>query len=135
MDYESLLEKAQKSINREQKTGDRFKMPASDVTSQGSSTILNNFTEIVKTFRREPAHFMKFLLRELAVPGELQGNRLTLQGRFTKEQIDKKLEIYAAGFVICPTCGKPDTRLITEDNLAKVTCDACKAKHVVKSLK
>lgn len=131
-DYETLLKRAQQKISLTSRS-ERFQMPEAVTSVQGNVTVIVNFSELVRTLRREPKHLMKFLLRELAVPGEVQGARASFQGRFTAEQIAGKLEKYANEYVFC-ACGKPDTELIKEGNVTRLKCQACGTKRVVRDL-
>ncbi|MBI4017407.1 MAG: translation initiation factor IF-2 subunit beta [Candidatus Aenigmarchaeota archaeon] len=131
-DYETLLKRAEQKINRAD-VRERFEMPIAIVSVQGNSTTIANFAELARTLRREPRHVLKFLTRELAVPGELQGNRATFQGKFTPEQLRMKLERYANEYVFC-SCGKPDTDLVREDHLLRLKCQVCGTKRVVKEI-
>jgi translation initiation factor 2 subunit 2 len=49
--------------------------------------------------------------------------------------MEKKLESYVKGYVLCKECKKPDTKLIREDRITFLKCDACGAKSPVKSIK
>ena len=132
MQYESLLDEAFKKLPKKAEGGERFEMPKAKIHPAGAKTIISNFTEIANTFRRKPDHLLKFLLKELATKGELQGSNLTVQGRFRGEIVNKKLENYAKEYVFCYECGKPDTKIIKEDRYYFLKCEACGAKHVIK---
>ncbi len=132
--YEKLLERAMKKVSRKPESEDRFKIPKSNILRAGARTIINNFIEIANNMRRDPNHLLKFLLKELATSGEIQNNRVIVQGRFRPEIIDKKIEIYIKEYVVCHECKKYDTKLIKEDKFFFVKCEACGAKHSVKKL-
>lgn len=132
--YENLLEEALKKLPDREASGDRFQMPKSQVIPAGARTIINNITEITGTLRREPDHFVKFLLKELATSGDLKGPKLTVQGRFRNDVVDRKIELYAKEYVICPDCGKPDTKIVREDRYSFLKCEACGSKTIVKKV-
>ena len=131
--YEKLLERGMKKIPKPSGSGGRFQIPKARVLNQGMKTIIANFLEISGALRREPNHLMKFLLKELATSGEISGKAAEFTGRFPPSLIDKKIEIYVKGRVLCQECGKPDTKLIRRDRLEFLKCDACGAKHPVKA--
>src|SRR3990167_11133808 len=128
MEYEKLLENAYKQLPETKSEGERFEIPKVQGIIQGNKTLITNFVKIAQTFRREVAHLQKYLLRELATPGNLDGPRLILNRKISSSLINQKVEQYANDFVICKECGKPDTILKKEDRFTYVKCQACGAK-------
>ncbi|MCD6368122.1 MAG: translation initiation factor IF-2 subunit beta [Candidatus Aenigmarchaeota archaeon] len=134
MDYKELLKRAEDKISKELSSEGRFKVPKADVLIMGNNTIIKNFVDISSYLNRDKKHLLKFLTKELAAPGEFEGGRVRFIGRFDKKKIDEKIDLYVKEFVICPVCGKPDTKLIKEDDLVKLKCEACGSKKVVKRI-
>jgi translation initiation factor 2 subunit 2 len=132
MEYEKLLEDAYKKIKKVDVASGRFEIPKVEGHFEGRKTILTNFFQIVSHIRRNPDHFQKFMLRELAASGQKDGDRLVLNIKVPSAKINHKIEQYVKEFVLCKECGKPDTELIKEDRLAFVRCLACGAKHSVR---
>lgn len=132
--YEKLLEEAFAKLPKKSESRERFQMPKANILPAGARTIITNFVEISNVLRRKPEHLQKFLLKELATSGEMEGNRLVVQGRFRSEVVNKKIELYAKEYVFCPECGKPDTKLIKEDRYLFLKCEACGSRHVVKKI-
>lgn len=99
---------------------------------QGNKTLIKNFGEICTTLRREPSHLAKYLFRELATPGNVQGNILVLQTRLSKEIIQSKIDGYTKEFVYCKVCGEPDTKFVKEGRITFIKCEACGAKWVAR---
>lgn len=130
--YENLLDRGMKRVPKAAGSGERFQMPKAMVLNQGMKTIIANFLDVSGCLRREPGHLMKFLLKELATSGEVRGKAAEFTGRFGPSLIDKKIEIYVKGYVICQECRRPDTKLIKKDRLEFLKCEACGAKHPVK---
>ena len=132
-DYENMLEQAYKKVKQIETSGDRFEIPKIEGHFEGKKTILTNFSQILSHLRRNPEHFQKFILRELAASGQKEGDRFVLNIKVPSEKINRKIEAYAKEFVLCRECGKPDTELIKEDRITFVHCLACGAKHSVRS--
>ncbi len=132
-DYEKLLEEAHKKIKKIDDTGNRFEIPKIEGHFEGKKTILTNFLQIASHIRRKPEHFQKFILRELATSGNIEGDRLILNNKIPSAKINTKIEDYVKEFVLCKECKKPDTELIKEDRLTFIHCLACGAKHSVRS--
>ncbi|MFH1237396.1 MAG: translation initiation factor IF-2 subunit beta [Candidatus Aenigmatarchaeota archaeon] len=132
--YDNLLRQAFDKMPKKSEGTDRFQMPRANVQPAGARTIIINFIDIANTFRREPDHMQKFILKELATSGEMQSGRLVVQGKFRPEVVDKKLELYAKEYVLCPDCNKPDTKFIRDDRLIFLKCEACGSKHPIKKV-
>lgn len=133
-DYERLLDQAMERLPHDRDSDERFQVPKAVIQPAGAKTVITNFTDIASTLRRSPEHLQKFLLKELATSGEMQGNRLVVQGRFRSDVVDRKIEMYAKEYVFCPECRKPDTKIAREDRYLFLKCEACGSKHVVKKV-
>ena len=132
-DYEKLLEEAYKKVKQVNTSSTRFEIPKIEGHFEGRKTILTNFFQISSYLRRNPEHFQKFMLRELAASGQRDGDRLVLNITVPSAKINQKIDQYTKEFVLCKECKKPDTELIKEDRLTFVHCLACGAKHSVRS--
>lgn len=131
-DYNELLKQAlEKAPKTSQESGPRFEIPKVKGHIQGNKTIVTNFQQVAQTLRREQAHLLKYLLRELAAPGEVEGPRLILNRKISSSIINQKVEKYANDFVICKECKKPDTKIIKEGRYLTLKCTACGAKHPI----
>ena len=135
MDYESLLNKAYEKLPKIEDRVDRFRIPIAETMVQGNQTIIKNFSDIAEILRREPSHILKFLTKELATPAGLDGKRAILQAKFPQKMIQQKIETYVVDYVFCKECKKPDTKLIKENRIVFLKCEACGAKSSVKAIK
>lgn len=131
-EYEKLLDEAYSKIKKVEGNGDRFEVPKIEGHIEGKKTILTNFLQIASYLRRDPEHFQKFILRELATSGQREGDRLVLNNKIPSAKINSKIEQYSKEFVLCKECGKPDTELKRENRLTFLHCLACGAKHPVR---
>ena len=132
MTYETLLDEAYKKVKKIDVSSGRFEIPKIKGHFEGRKTILTNFFQIASHIRRNPEHFQKFILRELAASGQKDGDRLVLNIKVPSAKINQKIEQYVNEFVLCKECGKPDTELIKQDRLTFLHCLACGAKHSVR---
>ncbi|RLE38671.1 translation initiation factor IF-2 subunit beta [Candidatus Woesearchaeota archaeon] len=133
MDYKKLLERARKNLPESVITSERFEIPNVRGHIQGNKTIISNFFQIAATLNRQPEHMLKFILRELATPGEIKKNLVIIGTKVPASRINEKIYQYARQFVLCPECGKPDTKLVKEKNSTFIKCLACGAKSRVQS--
>jgi translation initiation factor 2 subunit 2 len=131
MTYEELLDSAYDQVKQVEHGGNRFEMAKIEGHFEGKKTILTNFFQICSYLRREPEHFQKFILKELAASGQREGDRLVLNMKVPSSRIIDKINQYTKEFVICKECGKPDTELIKQERIQFIHCLACGAKHSV----
>jgi len=131
--YEQLLDDAYKKIKKVESSSGRFEIPKVEGHFEGKKTIITNFLQIASYIRRNPEHFQKFMLKELAASGQKEGERLVLNMKVPSAKINQKIEQYVKEFVLCRECGKPDTELVKQDRFSFIHCLACGAKHSVRS--
>ena len=131
--YEEMLKLAMQKIKKTDNKGERFETPKVEGRYEGKKTILTNFSSITQTLRRNPKHFEKFLLKELASSGVIDGDRLILNLKVPREKINQKIERYTKEFVLCKECLKPDTEIKKEGRLNFLKCLACGAKQAIRT--
>ncbi|MEM2340694.1 MAG: translation initiation factor IF-2 subunit beta [Candidatus Bathyarchaeia archaeon] len=129
--YEELLERAYSKIKGSGIEAKRFEIPAPQSSETGGKTYVYNFLEICNRLNRDPHHVLKFLTREMATAGNLDGTRAIFKGKFDRATLSNLFQIYANKFVICPVCKMPDTKLLKEKRLTFLICEACGAKSSV----
>jgi len=135
LSYEQLLQRAKKALPEALSTGERFQIPEADIVVEGKTTILRNFEDIINAIRRDSNMVLTYLLRELGTAGTLDGRRVVFKGKVTAQQVADRVKSYVETYVLCQECGRPDTRLVKEDRIAMLECDACGARRPVKSVK
>jgi len=133
MNYADLLSRAREKMPKQVFDRDRFEIPKIRGHMQGSKTVLSNFVQIANQLRREPEHMLKFVLRELASPGERKGPNVAIGAKISASRVNEKIRQYANEFVLCPQCGKPDTDLLKEGEYTIMKCSACGSRTHVKS--
>jgi len=135
-EYEELLERAYSKLPARREYRSRFEIPFPRAEIVGKQTIIHNFKEILEALDRPPKHVLKFLFRELAVPGVFTGDRLILQGRITSQSIFKAINRYVNYYKICPICKGPDTKLVKDKETRTyfIVCEICGAKSPTKSI-
>jgi translation initiation factor 2 subunit 2 len=133
--YEALLKKAYANVTEQSESTDRFIVPEAKVYIEGKTTILENFAEIADVVRRDQDHLMKYLLGELGTAGKIDGTRAIFNGKFESSLINGLVKGYVDDYVICSECGKPDTRLVKDDRVLLLRCDACGGHRPVRKRK
>ncbi len=129
--YDALLTRAKSLLPPVQVGGERLQVPEPDVMGDGKNTVIRNLQEIASVLRREPAHLIGYLARELGCPGVLDLPRGVLKSRLSKEQIAQRIRDYTEKYVICSECKRPDTHLNKDGRLTLLICEACGAQRPV----
>ncbi|HLC65049.1 MAG TPA: translation initiation factor IF-2 subunit beta [Candidatus Nanoarchaeia archaeon] len=133
-DYTELLRKVREKLPESSTLRERFEVPKVLGHIQGNRTIVSNFPQIAHALGRESPHMLKFILKELATPGELKRTGLLFGAKIPASRINEKIRLYADRFVLCTECGKPDTKLEREGPITRLKCAACGAKNPVKEI-
>ena len=134
MDYKDMLSDVRKNLPEAVFIKERFEIPKVLGHIQGNRTIITNFLQIAPELRRNVEHLLKYVLKELATPGEIKkSGALILGTKVPASRINEKIRQYAHEFVLCFECGKPDTQIVKEGELTYMKCTACGAKNIVKA--
>lgn len=132
--YIEILEAVRNNLPEAVFIKERFEIPKVLGHIQGNRTIISNFLQIASALRRDVDHLLKYVLKELATPGEIKkSGALILGTKVPASRINEKIRQYANEFVFCFECGKPDTKLEKEGALVYMKCTACGTKNVVKA--
>ncbi|HLF53554.1 MAG TPA: translation initiation factor IF-2 subunit beta [Candidatus Nanoarchaeia archaeon] len=130
--YEKLLKEAYVKVKVVETGDERFEIPKAEGQIEGKNTIITNIMQIAGYLRRPIEHLTKFLQKELAIPGKMEGDRLILNTKLNSSKVNEKVQQYAKEFVICPECKKPDTEIKAEKGIKFKHCLACGAKSSVR---
>ncbi len=133
--YETLLNKAYEEVTEPSEDGERWSYPEPRVNIEGKTTILENFVDIASALRRDEDHLMKYLLGELGTAGKVDGNRAIFNGKFEDSLFGAMIRGYVDDYVICSECGKPDTKLMKDDRILMLKCEACGSHRPVRKRK
>ena len=132
MEYKELLKRARSQLPEDILETMRFEIPKIMGHIQGNKTIIVNLQQIADTIRRPVEHLLKYVLKELATPGDLKSAGLILGTKVNAARINEKIAEYAKDYVLCKECGKPDTKVVMEGDFNFLKCTACGAKHSIK---
>lgn len=133
-EYKKMLEEVRKNLPESVFIKERFEIPKVLGHMQGNRTVISNFLQIASSLRRDASHFLKYVLKELATPGEIKKSGALIMGtKVPASRINDKIRQYANEFVLCFECGKPDTQIVREDGMNYMKCTACGARNIVKA--
>ncbi len=132
-EYEDLLKRIQDKLgNANKESQDRFELPVVDVMWEGQKTFLRNFSEFPKILRRDPDKVLQYLSKEFAVPAERLGDKAMFVGRRAPDDFTRLFQIYVKDYLECTTCKSPDTKILKENRISFLICEACGAKSSLK---
>lgn len=112
---------------------DRYKMPALDSVCQGRGngklTVVRNLSQVGRALRRNPSQLAKHLALASATSVKERDDVAVLGGHHTTSDLQKRLEEYIKGFVLCEKCNDPGTELLCvgekKRKHLKLHCNAC----------
>ncbi|MDN5358089.1 MAG: translation initiation factor 2 subunit 2 [Candidatus Methanomethylophilaceae archaeon] len=130
-DYLTLLGRAKMNLPETIESHERFVLPELDIIQEGKITILRNFMDVADKVRRDPQHLLHFLLRELGAPGDIDNRRAVFKAKISPQTISERLQQYMDTYVVCTECGRPDTKLVKEDRVMVLECEACGARRPI----
>ncbi len=133
-DYEKLLKRARSQITEVTSKRERLEIPRLNYARIGMRTVIYNFKEVAEALDRDPQHLLKFLSGEMATAATIQGSRIIFQGKFSEDTFHRLIQRYLDGFVVCPVCHRPDTKIVKDKRLSFLVCQACGARSAVKQL-
>jgi translation initiation factor 2 subunit 2 len=133
-DYSKLLDIAIEQIPEDAKDTKRWIIPKLDVDYEGKTTIIKNFKQIVTELGCDEKHFFKKICKELGAAGDIQksSGRAVLKSILKKSSLNSQIENYTRDYIICQTCGKPDTVIIKDGRNHVLKCQACGTRRMVK---
>lgn len=129
LEYEALLEKAYGELPEILKEYSRFVTPEIVGRIQGKTTVVQNLGEVSKIINRSADMLAKHLIREFGTSGSHDLQHLVMKGQFRQPQVQEKFEEFLRQFVLCPECGRPDTKILREERVSFLKCEACGSRH------
>ncbi|MFN3909951.1 MAG: translation initiation factor IF-2 subunit beta [Candidatus Anstonellaceae archaeon] len=127
-EYKNLLKKAYSLLPEKTQKFERFEPPQLKIVFEGSKAIIQNFYDICEKLRRDKNFVAKYFGKELAVPVQLDGQRLFIFSKIPQKLLEEKYQDFIKFFVICSECKRPDTKIILyEGRIQMLSCEACGA--------
>ena len=133
MNYEEMLDRAKEILPDETEETSRFEVPKVRGHLEGNKTVINNWHQVAANLGRKPEHLLKYVQKEMATPGEIIKDSVVFGAKLSAGKMNEKVEQYANEFVLCPTCGKPETKLSREAGVYFMKCQACGQKNSIRS--
>ena len=134
MEYEKMLERLYASLPEKTVSKERFEIPPLESNVQGKKTIIRNFSQVLRTIKREEKHFYKYFTKETATAATMDEGKLILTGKFYPDAIGRIFNAYVKEYVLCHECSKPDTEIIERSGVKVLKCTACGALSPIKKI-
>jgi translation initiation factor 2 subunit 2 len=133
-EYAKLLDTAFEKMPHGSEEKSDFVIPSADILTQGSKTIVRNIVSILDKARRNPQELSRFLSKELGVPVDSEDQRIIINGKFSTDEVNKRIGRFFEVYVICKECHKPDSHLESAGRgMLYFVCEACGARYGVKN--
>ncbi len=135
-DYEYLLQRLYQRLPIRGSKASRFELPRLVIERVGTKTMIRNFRQLTSIMRREPRIVMRYLLKELGTSGNYddESGILTINAKVSSATLNNLISRFVRTYVLCPTCGAPDTRLEKRGKAWILICEACGAEQPVPPL-
>jgi translation initiation factor 2 subunit 2 len=127
MDYDAILDEGLSELPEVGEEVERLDIPDPEGETDGAFTRLTNLPAIADAVGREPAHLHRAIQREFGTNGQWDGSQARYNGSFSVADFQAAIANYVEEYVTCSECGRPDTRLTTEDGTQMLRCEACGA--------
>jgi len=115
----------------------RYRMPAVfgkvEGSGNGIKTAIPNISDVALALHRNSGEVNKFFGCELGAQTTYnkETDRAIVNGSHTDDTLQKLIHRYIESFVLCPTCGLPETRYSIKNGTIWHKCAACGAKEMV----
>ena len=135
-DYEYLLNRLYERLPARGSKASRFELPRLVIERVGTKTMIRNFKQLADVMRRDPRIVMRYLLKELGTSGNYdeESGILVINAKVSAATLNNLIQRFVKTYVICPTCGAPDTRLERRGKAWVLVCEACGAEQPVPPL-
>jgi len=128
MNYDSALDRAFDTLPEQPSEADsRLSIPDPAGETDGAFTRLTNLPAIADALGRDVDHLHRSIQKTLGTNGQFEDGQARYNGSFTVADLQGAIDDYVAEFVTCSECGLPDTKLVTEDGIDMLRCQACGA--------
>jgi len=104
----------------------RYKMEPLDLTvtrKNGGTCIVKNTDAVVTSLARDPKQIAKYFSGVLKRPVKVVKGCWTFSGVVNVANLQEILQKYINAFVLCGTCGNPETKM--SEKLTKMKCAGC----------
>lgn len=106
----------------------RYKMPAIETTYEnknGGTTVITNIEAIATSLKRSSNVLCKYFQKKLSCNCRIKDKGMLIIGNRTKDELQTILNNYINTYILCYTCGNPETEIEIKKKKSLMTCSAC----------
>ena len=104
----------------------RFSLDLGYESKHGGRSIIKNIDEIGVALGRPTRLLTKYISKTLGCRGKLEkGKGLIVPGHQSSETVKGLLQGFIREFILCPSCGNPETEYSTSKKSIRLKCKAC----------
>lgn len=109
----------------------RYKMPRLVTKFEGAGngvfTVLTNLADVARALSRPTEHLFKYFGYELCASSRVKAGRWMVNGTHSQARVEQILQGFVDRYVLCASCGNPETSLAKVKARLSMTCRACGA--------
>jgi translation initiation factor 2 beta subunit (eIF-2beta)/eIF-5 len=112
----------------------RYKMDRFILKIEGSKTILTNISKVASDLGRSEKALLNYFGKSFGCSTnyDSKSNKATISKVLTLNDIEPKLFAYIETFILCDTCGNPETKLEEKKKGIFKICSACGKSNLIK---
>jgi translation initiation factor 5 len=105
----------------------RYRMERMNLKHETNKTVITNMTNICKDLSRDPDHLLKYIGKSIGCSSkyDAKNNSYYISKKVELKDLEEKLYQYIETYVLCGTCGNPETILDENKKRIKKECNAC----------
>lgn len=93
--------------------------------NQNTKTIIKNFATICEELKRDPTDIEKFVSYRLNLRVKINKKELVVHGNHSTTSLQNIINDYIRDYVLCKSCGNPETSIYNDKTINALTCSAC----------
>ena len=111
----------------------RYKMERIVLKLEGKKTIISNLSKVAHDLGREEKEILTYFGKSLGCSTnyDVKGNKAILSKATSLTELEPYLFNYIDTYVLCETCGNPETKLEKKKKKISKICVACGAKSKI----
>jgi len=128
--FETMLSELYTDLSR-MKTPSEINLPEPKIDKKPTRISWLNVNEYLSKINRPIEHLLRYLKKERNVDASFLEDKLILQGKLRKEDIEKIMLEYLNAYVKCPICNCNYTTLETLMRKDRINCSRCLSKTFI----
>ena len=136
--FDNCFKRIQEKYENSDRRGNKFGCDRPRILLEARETLIINFGKICSDLNRDKSLVKSFVEKDLDLkknPPRISGKDdeiLTINGRYTQDNIMNVIKKFMDKYVICPAkCGSGDTDIVKKERLVFLECSKCGASSCI----